>query len=219
MTGKTTIELAKELGVTPITISKRIQDFGDPYRESDTATAKATRGTQRAEHHWTETKQAGVVRGTKEGWLSPRHPDYYTWRYNTFKNTAQPVAMTKQETQTMTAMNEFFEMQEDTTTTAPTHREIYYSMGVNTGSTQYINIWRRNDELFIREVCKAFIESVRINKDNNAVHKQFYKEVFQDAQSSLPKPDRKRTGLTHNTYASFVNGIEENFEKGTRNYN
>lgn len=81
MTGRTAIDLAHELGVTPCTISKRIQDYGDPYRESDMPTVKATKGTTRAERHWSETHQGGVIRGTKEGWLSPRHPEYKTWRY------------------------------------------------------------------------------------------------------------------------------------------
>ena len=81
MTGRTAIDLALELNVTPCTIGKRLQEHGDAYYESDTATAKATRGTQRAEVHWSKTRQAGIVIGTKQGWLSPRHPEYKTWRY------------------------------------------------------------------------------------------------------------------------------------------
>jgi hypothetical protein len=81
MTGRTAIDLAHEMNVTPITIAQRIKDYGDPYYESDIATAKYTRGTTRAEVHWSKTKQGGVAIGTKQGWLSPRHPEYSTWRY------------------------------------------------------------------------------------------------------------------------------------------
>jgi len=81
MTGRTAIDLAHELNVTPCTISKRIQDHGDAYYESDMPTVQATKGTTRAAVHWSKTKHAGLVRGTREGWLSPRHPEYKTWRY------------------------------------------------------------------------------------------------------------------------------------------
>ena len=81
MTGRTAIDLAKELGVTPCTIAQRIKDYGDPYRESSLAGVCAIRGTTKADKHWTSTHQGGVIRGTKEGWLNPRHPEYSTWRY------------------------------------------------------------------------------------------------------------------------------------------
>jgi hypothetical protein len=81
LTGKTTIELGHEIGVTPISITKRLQEYGDPYYTAPIAGPSATRGTHRAEKHWSETKLAGVKPGAKYGWLSPRHPEYHTWRY------------------------------------------------------------------------------------------------------------------------------------------
>lgn len=81
MTGKTAIELAHELNVTPITIAIRLKTCGDPYYESDWPTAVAARGTVRSNVHWSKTKMGGVAKGTREGWLSPRHPEYHTWRY------------------------------------------------------------------------------------------------------------------------------------------
>ena len=81
MTGRTHIEIAEELNVTPITVLERLKNFGNPYYTSELAGPAKLRGTQRAEHHWTETKYAGVRRGSKKGWLSPRHPEYLTWRY------------------------------------------------------------------------------------------------------------------------------------------
>lgn len=81
MTGRTAIDLALELDVTPCSIAQRIKEFGDPYRESIMKGVCAIRGTTKADQHWTNTQQGGLLRGTREGWLSPRHPEYATWRY------------------------------------------------------------------------------------------------------------------------------------------
>jgi hypothetical protein len=81
MTGKTVIQIAHETGVTPITISQRLKKYGDAYYEPDHSVGIATRGTTRAENHWTKTKHAGRNPGCKTGWLSPRHPEFYSWRY------------------------------------------------------------------------------------------------------------------------------------------
>lgn len=81
MTGKTVIELAHELNLTPISVAIRLKTYGDPYYETDWPAVAATRGTTRGDLHWSKTKLAGVAKGTKEGWLSPRHPEYHTWRY------------------------------------------------------------------------------------------------------------------------------------------
>ena len=81
MTGRTAIELGLELNVTPCTIFERLKNYGDAYYEPDWPTATAVRGTTRAEAHWSETHQAGVYKGSKQGWLHPSHPEYKTWRY------------------------------------------------------------------------------------------------------------------------------------------
>lgn len=81
MTGKTSIQIAHELNITPISVYERLRKVGDAYYETEHAAAAANRGKQTAEHHWTETNQGGLRQGCKFGWLSPRHPDYYTWRY------------------------------------------------------------------------------------------------------------------------------------------
>jgi hypothetical protein len=81
MTGRTAIDLAHELNVTPCTISQRIKDYGNPYYDSGLPQGLYNRGVTRADVHWSKTKQGGVAIGTKQGWLSPRHPEYHTWRY------------------------------------------------------------------------------------------------------------------------------------------
>jgi hypothetical protein len=114
----------------------------------------------------------------------------------------------------MSNISEFFD---EPVIVEPQTRTIIYRLGVNTGTTQYVKI-SRSDELFLRELCKVFLEHIKINKDNNAVQKQMYMETFIQSQNDLPKPDFKRTGIRHNTYASFINGMEENFGDSTRNY-
>jgi hypothetical protein len=114
----------------------------------------------------------------------------------------------------MTLVNEFFD---EPIVEGPKTKTIVYRYGINTGTTQYVKI-SRSDELFLREICKTFLEHVKINKDNNAIQKQLYSETFIQSQKDLPKPDFKRTGIKYNTYASFINGMEENFGDSTRNY-
>jgi hypothetical protein len=123
----------------------------------------------------------------------------------------------------MTAdMTEFFDVIEPTPAAAPvvtpTTHEIIYRLGVNTGTTQYINIRSRRDELHIRKLCKSFIEHVRMNKDNNHYQKQLYREVVSTPNTNLPRPRKDIAGISVNTYASFIDGIEKNFESGTVNY-
>ncbi len=81
MTGKTAIQVAHELNITPCSVYERLRSYGDPTMEFDLPGPSATRGTTRAEKHWSETDQGGVYKGAKDGWLHPKHPDYYTWRY------------------------------------------------------------------------------------------------------------------------------------------
>ena len=81
MTGKTSIQIAHELNVTPISVYERLRKVGDAYYTSEHGAGAALRGRQIAEHHWTKTNQGGFKQGCKFGWLSPRHPDYLTWRY------------------------------------------------------------------------------------------------------------------------------------------
>lgn len=95
MTGKTAIQIALEENVTPFTISERLKNFGDAYCQGNNPLAVHTRGTSRTETHWSNTKQAGVTVGTKQGWLHPRHPEYHTWRYRYIQNHC-PTAMDRE---------------------------------------------------------------------------------------------------------------------------
>lgn len=82
LTGKTAYELAIDQGVTPFSIAQRLRLYGDAtYINEDCPGAASTRGTTKAEKHWTETKQGGKHVGSKHGWLHPKHPDFLNWRY------------------------------------------------------------------------------------------------------------------------------------------
>ena len=103
MTGKTAIELAHELGVTPITIWERLKNYGDAYFEHDSPTARANRGKTKCGVHWSETRYGGIYTGAKQGWLSPRHPEYKTWR---FKYIKQYCPISNEHTNTKEATND-----------------------------------------------------------------------------------------------------------------
>jgi hypothetical protein len=120
----------------------------------------------------------------------------------------------------MNTITEFFNIAEPAPApvVAPTTHDIHYRLGVNTGTTQYINIRSRSDELHLRKMCKSFIEHVRMNKDNNHYQKELYREVVSMPNKNLPRPRKEIAGISVNTYASFIDGIEKNFESGTVNY-
>lgn len=107
---------------------------------------------------------------------------------------------------------EFFDVE------LPTERDVRYSYGARTPTAQYINIHRRRDELDIRNICKDFLTHVQINRDNNSFQQSMYERVFDYKDKNLPKPTKEIEGRHINTIASFIEGIERNFEGDTRNY-
>lgn len=112
----------------------------------------------------------------------------------------------------MRAINDFFDVE------LPTERDVRYSYGARTPSVQYINIHRRRDEIDIRTTCKEFLVHVQINRDNNQFQRNMYNRVFVEKDTSLPRPTKEIEHRDVNTIASFIDGIERNFEEGTRNY-
>jgi hypothetical protein len=117
----------------------------------------------------------------------------------------------------MTAdMTEFFEI--DPELLEPDDRVIRYRLGKNTGTAQYVNIRSVGDEKYLREIYKMFLEHIRINRNNNADQINFYNQVYVAGDPALPKPDFRRTGLKANTWESFLNGLEDNFDAGTMHY-
>ena len=74
MYGKTTGELAHELGCHPVTIKKRLREQGTIYLDNSYT---HNVGRQYSDQHWSEQN-----RYTKpSAWLHPLHPMYNTWRY------------------------------------------------------------------------------------------------------------------------------------------
>lgn len=117
-----------------------------------------------------------------------------------------------------TDMTEFFEIEDFDPATVDTDRVIPYSMGVKTGTTHYINVRNKKDHDYLRDVCNKFLEHLRANRNTNADQQNFYNQIFNEPDPTLPKPDFKRTGLLHNTMDSFLSGIESNFCEGTLHY-
>lgn len=81
LTGKTTLQLAAELNLHPITITERLRCFGDHLYDNPTHNVgKGTRGKTWAKVHWSISYP-----GEAHSWLMPQHPDYNTWRYKYVK--------------------------------------------------------------------------------------------------------------------------------------
>jgi len=79
MYGKTTGELAHELGCHPVTIKKRLRELGTIYLDN---AYTHNMGRQYSDKHWTESN-----RYTKpSAWLHPLHPMYTSWRYELVKH-------------------------------------------------------------------------------------------------------------------------------------
>jgi hypothetical protein len=116
------------------------------------------------------------------------------------------------------AITEFFEIEDFDPADVDPDRVIVYRLGKDTGTTQYINIRSAADADYIRKICQLFLEHIRVNRTLNADQINLYNQVYTAGDPGLPKPDFKRTGLTENTWHSFISGIEDNFNSGTIHY-
>ena len=70
--GKTVWQFANELGVTHVTVHKRIATGRAPWDKNDHHNCGRRRGG----------KPSKGIAPSKSGWLMPQHPDYHTWRDN-----------------------------------------------------------------------------------------------------------------------------------------
>lgn len=68
--GKTVWQIARQMGVSHITVHKCVAEGRDPYKEH------GNRGKRR------DGKVFTPIAASQSGWLMPEHPEYYTWRDN-----------------------------------------------------------------------------------------------------------------------------------------
>jgi hypothetical protein len=105
-------------------------------------------------------------------------------------------------------MNKFFPPQEPL--------KIYYRKGKQHNTAQYITLDSGNQQ-YLRWCYSMFYGHVKAFKDQSPFQTAFYQEFFFKEQKSLPRPTRTKKG--YNTYASFLEGLEDNFElTGTKHF-
>jgi len=95
--------------------------------------------------------------------------------------------------------------------------KIYYRKGKKHNTAQYITLDASHQE-YLRWCYSMFYGHVKAFKDENPFQSEFYKQFFFCDQKDLPRPTRGKKGA-YNTYASFLEGLEDNFElTGTRDF-
>ena len=95
-----------------------------------------------------------------------------------------------------------------------TVKEIPYMPGVH-HNTQYVSINIR-DMLYIRRMYSLFWGHVMTEAECGFEGRGFYTEVFEVPRKHLPKPSK--LNQRYNTWGSFLQGLEWNFEDGTRHF-
>ena len=105
-------------------------------------------------------------------------------------------------------MNKFFSPDEN--------KKVYYRKGKKHNTAQYITL-DAGHQAYLRWCYSMFYGHVKAFKDDTPFQMEFYKQFFYCDQKDLPRPTRTKKG--YNTYASFLEGLEDNFElTGTRDF-
>ena len=95
--------------------------------------------------------------------------------------------------------------------------KIYYRKGKKHNTAQYITLDSGHQE-YLRWCYSMFYGHVKAFQDDSPFQAEFYKQFFYCDQKDLPRPTRGKKGA-YNTYASFLEGLEDNFElTGTRDF-
>jgi hypothetical protein len=95
--------------------------------------------------------------------------------------------------------------------------KIYYRKGKKHNTAQYITLDASHQE-YLRWCYSMFYGHVKEFKNASDTQTEFYKQFFFCDQPDLPRPTRGKKGA-YNTYATFLEGLEDNFVKtGTRDF-
>jgi hypothetical protein len=79
MFGRTTVDLAREHGIHPISVQHNVNKYGTPVHPNPSHIGQWNKGAQYGELHWSENKK---YKNVKE-WLMPEHPDYELFKNST----------------------------------------------------------------------------------------------------------------------------------------
>lgn len=93
--------------------------------------------------------------------------------------------------------------------------KIYYRKGKKHNTAQYM-VLDNSHQTYLRWAYSMLYGHIKHFKDENTFQKQLYLQFFFCEQKDLPRPTRLKRG--YNTYASFLEGLEDNFATGTRNF-
>jgi hypothetical protein len=93
-------------------------------------------------------------------------------------------------------------------------RQIPYMPGVH-HNTQYVSINLR-EMLYIRRMYGLFWGHVMTERDSGFEGRGYYTEVFEVPRRHLPKPSKLKQ--RYNTWGTFLQGLEWNFQDGTRHF-
>ena len=94
--------------------------------------------------------------------------------------------------------------------------KIYYKKGKKYNSAQYVNIDAGHQE-YLRWCYSMLYGHVKEYRKDNTFQRELYNQFFFAKQDDLPYPTRAKRG-SFNTYATFLEGLEDNFEQGTKDF-
>ena len=93
---------------------------------------------------------------------------------------------------------------------------MYYKKGKLYKKVQYVKFTRRDQE-YLRFMYSMLYGHIVEYKNANSDQAALYDWFFTEPQTHLPRPTRI-SGKLYNTWATFLEGLEDNFESGTTNF-
>lgn len=106
-------------------------------------------------------------------------------------------------------MNKYFE---------PETVRIFYKTRQMTPTVTYAKM-SNSDRDYLRGMCITLLEHIEQHKDSTQNQRMLYNWFFSNVQKKLPKPSKTSGIGKFNTWATFIQGMEHNFENtGTEDY-
>lgn len=93
---------------------------------------------------------------------------------------------------------------------------MFYQNGKLYNKVQYVKFTRRDQE-YLRYMYSMLYGHIKEYKNLNPEQRGLYNWFFTEDQKHLPRPTRIK-GKVYNTWATFLEGLEDNFATGTDNF-
>lgn len=104
-------------------------------------------------------------------------------------------------------MNKFIESEE---------YNMYYQNGKLYKKVQYVK-FSKQDQEYLRYMYSMLYGHIKQYRNASADQTALYNWFFTENQTHLPRPTRI-SGKIYNTWATFLEGLEDNFASGTTNF-